>query len=167
MLTSTVGTFTASQASVNLPSDYLEDKYFFITGTAYTRLTRKPLQEILSMYCYDGSGNRVITQPNYFSNDQSKFLFDSPADQIYPYQLYYYQQPAPLSTTNTTNFLLSTYPRLFRCVTMAEAAEYMKDAGMGNYDRTYWVQMAEAEIDRAQAESDRQERSLEAGMILV
>ena len=167
MLTPTTGTFTTSQYSLPLPGDYLEDKYFMITGTAYSKLTRKPLQEILSMYCYDGSGNRVVTQPNYFSNDQANFQFDSPCDQPYPYLLYYNQQPLTLSATNTTNFLTQTYPRLFRCATMAQAAEYMKDAGMGNYDRTYWVQMTEAELEVAQKESDRQERSVDAGMMLT
>lgn len=167
MLAPTTGTFTTSQSSLSLPSDYLEDKFFMITGTAYSKLTRKTMQELLSMYCYDGSGNRVVTQPNYYTNDYNSFQFDSPSDQTYPYLLYYYQQPLALSAANTSNFLLTTYPRLFRCATMAQAAEYMKDSGMGNYDRTYWVQMTEAEIDAAQKESDRQERSVDAGMQLI
>lgn len=167
MLTPSTGTFTTSQVTLTLPSDYLEDKSFYITGTAYTKLTRKPMQEVIASYCYDGSGNRVITQPNIFFNDQSNFQFDSPADQIYPWLLYYYQQPAPLSSTNTSNFLTATYPRLMRAACMTQASEFMKDSGQGNYDRTYWVQMTQAEIEAAQQESDRSERSLEAGMILV
>ena len=167
MLTSQTGTLTTSQSLLAQPSDYLEDKYLMITGTAYSKITRKTLQEVLASYCYDGSGNRVITQPNYYSNDQTNFLFDSPCDQPYPYLLYYYQQPLALSATNTTNFVLSTYPRLFRCATMAQAAEYMKDSGMGNYDRSYWVQMTEAELEAAQKESDRQERSVDVGMQLT
>jgi len=167
MLTPTTGTMTTSQVQIPLPADYLEDKTFYITGTAFSKLTRQTIQEVHTRYCYDGSGNRVITQPNFFFSDQTNFNFDSPCDQPYPYELYYYQQPLALSATNTQNFLLTTYPRLFRCMTMAMASEYMKDSGMGNYDRTYWVQMSEEEIEVAQAESDRQERSLAAGMILT
>lgn len=167
MLTSTSGTMTASQVTIGIPSDYLQEKTFYITGTAFTKLTRKPMQEVLASYNYDGSGNRVITQPQTYFNDQSNFQLDSPADQAYPYQLYYYQQPIALSTANTSNFLTGTYQRLFRAACMTAAAEYMKDSGVGNYDRTYWAQMTEAEIEQAQLESDMHERSMEAGMILV
>lgn len=168
MLTSTTGTMTAGNASdfVTLPSDYLEDKYFMFTGTAQSKLTRKTLQEVLNNYSYDGSGNRVQTQPSMFFNDQTNLKFESPVDAAYPWLLYYYQQPAALGTATTTNFITNTYPRLFRCATMVAASEYMKDAGMGNYDRTYWAQMTETEIEAAQKESDRSEHTLNVGMQL-
>lgn len=169
MLTSTTGTMTSGSTNdfVTMPSDYLEDKAFFITGVNYSKLTRKTLQEVIASYCYDGSGNRVQTQPNIFFNDQTNLKFDSPFDQNYPFLLYYYQQPPALSTATATNFLTNTYPRLLRCACMTAAAEYMKDAGTGNYDRTYWEQMTEAEIDRAQAESDRSEHTIDVGMQLT
>lgn len=152
---------------VTMPSDYLEDKAFYFTGTSYSKLTRKTLQEVLSNYAYDGSGNRVQTQPSYYFNDQTSLKFESPADQNYPWLLYYYQQPLALSATNTSNFLLSTYPRMMRCAFMTAGSEYMKDAGMGNYDRTYWAQMTEAEILEAQRESDRSQHTQEIGMQLI
>lgn len=152
---------------ITQPSDYLEDKLLYFTGTAYSKLTRKTSQELVNNYCYDGSGNRVQTQPSYYSNDQANLLFESPVDQNYPWLLWYYQQLQPLSSTNTQNFITNTYPRLMRCALMVGASEFMKDAGVGNYDRTYWEQMTVAEIDAAQRESDRQETQIEVGMILT
>lgn len=169
MLTSTTGTMTAGGTSdfIAPPSDYLEDKLLYFTGTAFAKITRKTAQELVSNYCYDGSGNRVQTQPSFYTNDQTNIKFESPADQNYPWLLWYYQQPAALSATNTQNFLTNQYPRLFRCACMTSASEFMKDIGQGSYDRTYWEQMTEAEIMTAQAESDRSQHTVEAGMMLI
>ena len=76
------------------------------------------------------------------------------------------EQPAPLSVSNTSNFLTTAYPRLMRCAIMAAACEYVKDSGQGNFDRTYWAQLTQVEIDQAQAESDRARRAVQAGIIL-
>lgn len=167
MLTSTSGTLTASATTIAVPADFLEDKKFRITGTAASDITRKTIQEVIGSMQYDGSGNRVAQQPVKMFNDKSNFQFDSPCDQVYPFTLWYYQQPVALSATNTSNFLTTTYPRLMRAASCAAAAEYMKDSGMGNYDRTYWAQMTQAELDAAQAESDKHERSIEQGAIIL
>lgn len=173
MLASVTGLMTANaQGATNpidyvpLPSDYLEDKVFYITGINYQKLTRKTMEEVIASYAYDGYGNRMPNPPLVFFNDASNFKLDSPADQAYPYLLYYFQQPAPLSSS-ITNFLTQYYPRLVRTVCSLMAAEYMKDAGQGNYDRTYWEQQAMMELEKAQIESDRSVRSQEIGMILV
>lgn len=165
MLTSTTGTMTTSQSVVPIPTDYLEDKYFTITGTAQARIKRKTMQEVVGSWSYDGTGGRVPTTPQTFYNDQTNIVLDSPCDQPYPYLLYYYQQPTALGTSNTTNFITNTYPRLFRAACMAGAAEFMKDAGVGNYDRGYWEDKAEKEIMVAQSESDRSEHTLDIGWI--
>lgn len=167
MLTSTSGTLTASSTTIAIPSDFLEDKRFRVTGTAATNITRKTIQEVVEAFQYDGSGNRVAQQPQIMFNDKDNFQFDSPCDQAYPFTLWYYQQPTALSTSNTTNFITNTYPRLMRTTSCLMAAEFMKDSGVGNYDRTYWETEALKEIDVAQAESDKHERSIEQGARIV
>jgi hypothetical protein len=166
MLTSTSGTATTSAAAVALPSDYLKDKLWKFTGTQAADLTRKTIQEVVQAWSYDSTGARATGQPQIFSNDKSNIVFDAVCDKAYPFTLYYYQQPLALSGTNTTNFLTTTYPRLMRCACMVGASEFMKDAGQGNFDRTYWAQMTQIELDEAQRESDNQESSMELGMIL-
>ena len=172
MLTSTTGTMTANPSDsaspvdyISLPADYLEDKVFYVTGVNYQKMTRKTMEEIIAMYDYDGNGYRIVQQPYYYFNDQSNLKFDNPPDLAYPYLLYYYQQPASLMTSGT-NFLTQFYPRLLRATCCMMAAEYMKDVGQGNYDRTYWAQQAQVELAKAQAESDRSVRSQNIGMIL-
>lgn len=166
MLTSTNGTMTASQTAILVPADFLEDKQLQVTGTNAMTITRKTIQEVVQAFSYDGNGNRVLQQPTIFFNDQSNFQLDSPCDKSYPYTLWYFQQPVSIAVS-TTNFITSTYPRMFRCALMAGATEFMKDAGVGSYDRTYWDELAQTEIDMANVESDRSQRSVQAGMMLI
>lgn len=173
MLTSTTGTFTTNPGGqafvvdfIGLPADYLEDKLLMITGTNVAQMKRKTLEEVIQMWGYDGNGFRIVQQPYFYYNDQTNLKFDSPPDQAYPYLLYYYQQPAALNAGNTTNFITQFYPRLVRATCCMMAAEFMKDAGTGNYDRSYWEQVAMGELAKAQVESDRQQRSQDIGMIL-
>lgn len=174
MLTSVTGTMTANPIGVAnpinylpIPADYLEDKVLWITGVNVAQLKRKTMEEVIGMWGYDGNGFLIVQQPYFYFNDQSNIVFDSPPDQAYPYLLYYYQQPQSLvSTAGGTNFLTQFYPRLLRTTCFMMAAEFMKDAGQGNYDRTYWEQQAGLELSKAQMESDRSVRSQDIGMIL-
>lgn len=161
------GSLTTGSDQLALPSDFLEPKMLYLTGTYFAELKLKTDKEVTGSYSYDGNGARVQQTPQIYYFNQSYIQLDSPPDQSYGYALIYYQQPAALSGTNTTNFLTATYPRLMRCACMAAASEFMKDAGVGNYDRTYWDQLALAEIAIAQAESDRAQRSIEVGTIFL
>lgn len=167
MLSSAVGTMTTSQTTVSVPSDFLEDKLFRITGTAATTLTRKTIQEVINSWSYDSAGARVTSQPQIYSNDATNFQFDSPCDQAYPYLISYYAQPVALGTgtATSTNFLTGTYPRLLRTVCMAQCSEFMKESSQ--YNAGYWAQMAEVEIEQAQRESDMHERSASPDIIII
>lgn len=160
------GNLSTSNQFLTLPTDYLEDKLFITPGVYYRRYFRKTEEEVFACFAFDGNGVPVPQQPSIFYSDQTNFNFDTIPDQNYPYTLMYFQQPAPLGGNNLTNFLTLLYPRLVRCACMAGAAEFMKDMGQGNYDRTYWTAEAEKEILVAQIESDRQVRSQETGMML-
>lgn len=160
------GTLTIGQDYLTNPSDMLEPAFLLTTGNYFQEIVQKTYQEVISNWTYNGSGVRVQQQPLMYYFDQTAMRFDSPPDQAYAYALVYYQQPAALAVTNT-NFLTATYPRLVRLACMAAACEWAKDSGVGNYDRTYFDQMAQDEIDKAQAESDRAKRAVVAGMVLI
>lgn len=173
MLTNTTGTMTPNPGgqpvvtqSIPLPADYLEDKVLFITGTYFQRIPRKTMEEVIANYSYDSNGNPIVQQPLIFYSDGQNINFDSAPDQAYPYQLNYYQQPAALATSNV-NWVTQFYPRLLRSSCMMIGAEFMKDIGQGQIDRMYWSEQAAQELDSAQIESDRQQRSQQIGMILM
>lgn len=168
MLGRTTGVFTIGNDYIALSgvARYLEDKAFYITGVNFDKLTRKTEQEVIANYGYDASGARINEMPEIYYNDATNFWFDAPSDQAYPWLLTFYQQPVALSTSGT-NFLTEYYPRLLRCACMIGASEFMKDAGLGNFDRTYWEQNALAEVAVAQQESDRAFNSIDVGAIIT
>jgi hypothetical protein len=143
----------------------LEPAMLLTTGQYFQIMPQKPYQDVVANWTYDGSGNRVKQQPLMYYFDSTYLQFDSPPDLTYTYAFLYFQQPAPLSQS-ITNFITQYYPRLMRLCCMAAASEWAKDSGVGNYDRTYWDQLAQDEIDKAQEESDRARRATEAGMII-
>lgn len=160
------GAMTIGQPYIPIPADCLEPFVLMSTGNYQQFIIQKTPQEVLANWAYDGSGNRVLQQPMLYYFDQTNINFDSPPDQAYAYVLLYFQQPVPLAVS-ITNFLTATYPRLLRCALMAAGSEWMKDSGQGQFDRTYWDQLAQDEIDKAQAESDRARRGTVAGPILI
>ena len=164
----TSGTITIGQAYITTPTDLLEPFLLWTTGNYFQFLIMKTPQDVVSAWSYNQDGTtRTQQQPQLYYQDSTYLQFDSPPDQAYAYNLIYFQQPAPLSVSNPTNFITSTYPRLMRCACTAAACEWAKDSGQGNFDRTYWDQMAQDEIDKAQAESDRAKRATVAGMQLI
>lgn len=168
MLTDPIpGTMTLGNDYIDSPDDLLEPFLLWTTGQYFQFLEQKVPQEVISNWAYTGTGNnRQPNQPQFYYQGADTLRFDCPPNIAYDYNIIYFKQPAPLAETNT-NFLTVTYPRLVRCACMAAACEFMKDSGQGNFDRTYWDALAQDEIDKAQAESDRAKRGTVAGMMLV
>lgn len=75
---------------------------------------------------YSGA-NLVAGAPNCWSIWDEAVKFDFAFEDAAVMSLLYYQQPLPLSATNTTNFLTIKYPNLVIAGTMAAAAKFMRD----------------------------------------
>ncbi len=68
----------------------------------------------------------TLTYPNSYSLENNKLrIFGTSTGQAYT--LYYIANIAPLSDTNTTNWLLTNAPDLYLYATAMEAAKYIKD----------------------------------------
>jgi len=167
------GSMVQGQQYIVPPSDMLEPDFFMITATAtYGKrvLRQRTMQNILESWQYDGNGNIVQQMPFAYWFDNTNLNFDSVPDQTYPYVFTYYQQPAPLSASNTTNFVTQWYPRMMRCAIMMLAAEWLKDSGQTiqgvGPGKNYWSDQFDKELAAAQMASDRAKRAVEAGPIM-
>jgi hypothetical protein len=152
--------FTMSVGSdvIPFPTGFLEPlALWYLNGSPFW-MTQKEPNQVYQRWLFDGSGVRVPQPPMIYSFNGAQLQMDSPSDQAYAGWIVYYQQPPALSSTNPTNFLTDSYQRLLRCACMAGACEWAKDNGQGQFDRTYWDTLAEDEIYKAQAESDRARR---------
>ena len=159
------GSMSTSALTQAIPSDMLEPDFFLITGIYRRILYQKTFEEVMAAWAYDGNGVLIPQQPAIYAFDSTNFSFDSVPDKAYPYALRYFQQPAPLSSGNNTNFLTNFCARLFRTVLTMMACEWTKEVAQGQFDRTYWEQQAEAELQRVQIESDRSKRAVTGGWI--
>lgn len=158
----TTGTMSTTNDFIPIPSDLLEPFQFVITGVNFAILDQRTVEQIVFNWCYDGNGVRVSQQPRVYSFNGTNLIFDSVPDQAYPYALIYFQQPTALATS-ITNWVTTFYPKLLRAACMMQVAEWEKDSGVGQGPdtRAYWGQIAERELQRAQAESDRARRAVQ------
>ncbi len=111
-------------------SDYLELKYMILTfgGGQTTRMERKPSEWIYQFYA-----NRTPSNlPQYVSRDGGVYIFAPFPDSNYAVSGLYYQRPAYLSDTNTTNWILNSnninYGNLLLYACLAEAADFIMDS---------------------------------------
>lgn len=151
------GVLSTASPLITFPSDMLEPNYLVITGANRTVLNQKSPQEVFEARAYS-SGSLTVGIPSMYSFDNTDLFFDTKPDQAYPYALLYYQMPARLSPSNTTNFLTTYCERLMRMVIMMNACEWTKEIGQGQFDRTWYEDQANKEVAAVQANSDRARR---------
>ena len=159
------GTMPTTVNYMTPPADMLEPNFLMITGVNRRIIRQVAYQEVMAAWTYDSNGNLLVQMPRFYSFDQTFLQFDSVPDQAYPYAFLYYQMPARLSSSNTTNFLTTYCERLMRTVIMMHACEWTKEIGQGQFDRSWYESEAMKELDRVQAASDRARRGVSGGWI--
>lgn len=122
--TRTTGTLTAGTNSLSLPSDYLEMDRLELTtnGIKLRYLTPDAMMD----YQRIGSGC-----PRFYTIE-STITFDVTPDSAYDYGISYWPQPEALSSTNTSNWLLSNYPDVYLAGCMYWACRYKQDIEMAS-----------------------------------
>src|SRR4051812_29624712 len=164
MKAESTGTMTASATAIGLPSDFLDNRGGLrLTGVYAARLCKNDEDAVQERWEYDNSGNRTTGTPTAYYLSGTTMVLDAAADQAYPYRLSYYQRPAALSTSTATNFLTNEYPRLLRTACMLIAVEFEKEVGQGQFDRTYWQQQFDKQLNEVQSASDIIDGDTESG----
>jgi len=107
-----------------LPDDYLEAKSFKLTGT--NPITPLVFQSINALddlqVSYTSSG-----QPKYFCVIGGQIRVLPTPDTSYVSELIYYAKLTKLSTSNTTNWLLTMSPDVYLYGSLLQAAPYLQD----------------------------------------
>lgn len=121
-------------AYLAVPSDFLEARSFTLqTDPKIVMAYQAP--NMLDTNYTTGSG-----RPEAFTIIGDNFKFGPTPDAVYTVELIYYAAIDPLTSTNTTNWLLTGYPDIYLYGALCEAAPYIKDDAriavwMGLYDR--------------------------------
>ena len=115
---------TISDEYSALPDDYLEAKSFKLTGT--NPISPLVFQSINALddlqVTYTSSG-----QPKYFCVIGGQIRVLPVPDTSYVSELIYYAKLSKLSTSNTTNWLLTLSPDVYLYGSLLQAAPYLQD----------------------------------------
>lgn len=123
METVVTGTFTADTATLALPADFLEERSF-----SYEISTDVPvLLEPVTLESGDGLEYGQSGAPAYYAhNGDSMRLYPTP-DSAYSYTLRYYKKLPALSSSQTTNWVLTNFPDAYLYGVQFEAFVYVRD----------------------------------------
>lgn len=141
-LTTTSGTATASATTIDCPARYLAMHSFTFTSPEAFQPTRRTVEDLDSYRVYGSNGALEQSVPMDYSVAGTSIEFACANDKDRTFFMRFYQQPAPLSTSNETNYLTEKAPYLLRAACLIFANEHLKD----DSEKNYWRQVAEAEI---------------------
>jgi len=120
--TSTTFNLTANLETSTIPSDFLMAKSFILTSSPQVVLTSKDMTQLIT-----DQPSTVAGQPTAFSSYGTSFYFRKIPDSAYAAKLFYYYQPTALSTTNTSNILLTKYPDLLLYGALIELTAHVEE----------------------------------------
>jgi hypothetical protein len=148
---------TRAQAStsnefVSMPADFLEmyDLELNMSGLA----AQQPLSYIGPNEAKSLKANKITNLPRYFTIIDGAFeILPAPTGDINLLMTYYAKIPA-LSSTQTTNWLLTKSPDLYLYSTLLEAAPYLKDDARVQL----WAAARQQVMDAMALESERASR---------
>jgi len=106
MLSSATSAFTAGDAKVALPSDFLQIRDLYVQGNARA----------------DDSG-----KPVFYTTLAAEFMFAPIPDSAYTLEILYYAKPTVLSGSNASNVFLANYADALLYASLLEAQPYLMD----------------------------------------
>lgn len=116
------------QQQLQKPTRWLNTSTFNIgTGTNFN--TRVQIQQRAYEYCrmYWPDPTQVA-QPKYFSDYNFDYWLIAPTpDQVYPYEIAYYETPQLIDSNVSTNWLTANAPDILIYACLLETASYLKD----------------------------------------
>jgi len=120
MLEIATTTTTAGDATIALPSDFLEIRDIFVQGNPRMPVTYLSPSAFTRDARADESG-----LPVFYTILESEILFAPKPDTAYTIEVLYYGKPVVLSNANTSNVFLVNYPDALLYGSLLEAEPYL------------------------------------------
>jgi hypothetical protein len=150
MLTYTTLTTTASTATLNLPTDFLQLKdIHLVTNPVYTLKYMSPSN------LFRNTESTVTALPKFYTTTGTQFIFSPIPDSAYSVQLLYYADPPVLSDSNTSNVWLANCPDALLYAALGEAEPYL----MNDQRLATWAALYDKAIASITASDDSGEAS--------
>ena len=119
-----IATTTTTDATVELPTDFLEMREIHFQGNPAITLEYESPDKFFRDFLTESSG-----EPFYYTILAYELQFAPAPDSSMTLQMLYYAQPTFISSTTSSNLYLANYPDALLYATLAEAEPYlMNDA---------------------------------------
>ena len=122
METNTTISILSGTTRAATPTDMLEVRRFKLTTSPYTSLNYVSPEKLAMTYDASSGG-----APVEFTVSGGYFEFGPVPDGNYDAELIYFQKIPPLSTTNTSNWLLNKWPYIYLYASLLASAPYLRD----------------------------------------
>ena len=133
MLKSVTTSTTASDNTIELPTDFLEVRDMFVVGNP-----SQPLSYAAPSVLTANSRSTESGKPSQYTVLASEFQLSPVPDSNYTVQLLYYAAPTVLSDTNASNVFLANIPDVLLYASLVEAEPYlMNDARLAVWTGLY------------------------------
>jgi hypothetical protein len=133
MLKSVTTSTVSADATVQLPSDFLEIRDFVVMTNPI-----QPLSYSSPSSLSNDPRTSQVGVPKSYTILASEFQLTPIPDAIYTLKMLYYAAPSYLSVTNTTNIFLTTAPDALLYASLIEAEPYlMNDARINTWGTMY------------------------------
>tara|TARA_B100001939_G_scaffold275437_1_gene243511 strand:+ start:558 stop:1208 length:651 start_codon:yes stop_codon:yes gene_type:complete len=132
------GTLSTSASTLALPTDFLEGYRLNLTADADFKVLRYVAPNQLSLHHRSGTG-----QPAFYTISDV-IEFEVKPDSEYAYEFSYYPQATALSDSNTSNFVLASYPDVYLSGCLFHAFRFLQDeqqasSWLGQYKTSAWT----------------------------
>ena len=132
------GTLSTSASTLALPTDFLEGYRLNLTADADFKVLRYVAPNQLSLHHRSGTG-----QPSFYTISDV-IEFEVKPDSTYAYEFSYYPQATALSDSNTSNFVLASYPDVYLSGCLFHAFRFLQDeqqasSWLGQYKTSAWT----------------------------
>ena len=122
MLSSATSAFTAGDAKVALPSDFLQIRDLYVQGNPRFPVTYLSPSAFTRNARADDSG-----KPVFYTTLAAEFMFAPIPDSAYTLEILYYAKPTVLSASNASNVFLANYADALLYASLLEAQPYLMD----------------------------------------
>ena len=135
MLKVVTATTTANDATVSVPTDFLEMRDLHIEANPiHTLIYQNPS----NFFRNTKAGTLTGGYPNNYTIMGQEFQFAPIPDAVYTLKMVYYAAPEYLSSTNSSNMFLANCPDLLLYASLGEAEPYlMNDARIATWAQLY------------------------------
>lgn len=148
MLKVVTTTTTASDSTVELPSDFLEMRDLHINSNPIYVLK----YDAPNVF-YRNTFSAITGKPTNYTTLAQEFQLAPIPDTNYTLQMLYYAAPAYLSSTNSSNVFLANCPDLLLYASLAEAEPYI----MNDERLTTWANLYQRGVEALKISDDQGE----------